>query len=144
MKALFVFILGLVAGVVLQYRFGPPRDDEPPLTEKGSAFDQKLKAWHLTSDDIRADLGKTGEIVRTKSVEAGDKIEDARIHAVIKAKYVLDKDLSNASSIDITVRTGAVLITGTVKTERLIGRAIELAMDTDGVRAVSARLTASP
>ena len=144
MKALLVFIFGLVAGVILQYKFGPPRDDELPLAEHGSAFDQKLKAWHLTSEDIRADLGKTGEVVRTKTVEAGYKIEDARIHAVIKAKYVLDKDLSNASKIDINVRGGAVLITGTVKSERLIGRAIELAMDTDGVGAVSARLSVVP
>ena len=63
---------------------------------------------------------------------------------MIKAKYVLDKDLSNASKIDINVRGGAVLITGTVKSERLIGRAIELAMDTDGVGAVSARLSVVP
>jgi osmotically-inducible protein OsmY len=71
---------------------------------------------------------------------AGEKISDVRILAVIKAKYVLDRDLS-ARDIAVDVSDGAVTLTGTVPSPEFVGRATALALETDGARSVTARLT---
>ena len=100
----------------------------------------KLQDWHLTSDDIKRDLARTGEVVRSKAAVAGEKITDARIQTVIKAKYVLDRDLS-AIDINVDCKDGDVVLNGTVASTDLIGRAAVLALDTNGVRNVTSRLT---
>jgi hypothetical protein len=141
--ALFFFILGLAVGGYAMYHYDQTQGLHPSLARADEKIDQKLVDWHLTKDDIKADLAKTGEVVRTKTAEAGSKITDARIHTVIKAKYVLDRDLS-AVDIEVAVTAGSVALTGTVPSEELIGKAVELAMDTDGVTAVSAHLAVKP
>jgi len=99
----------------------------------------KLEDWHLTPDEIKADLAKTGEVVRTKAHAAGATIADARIVTVIKAKYVLDRDLS-AIDIAVSADSGEVVLAGSVASPELIGRALQLALDTDGVRRVTSKL----
>jgi osmotically-inducible protein OsmY len=122
--------------------------DNPSLADKArdtasdvkDAINEKLTEWHLTPDDIKDDLAKTGEVVRTKTQAVGEKIADARIVTVIKAKYVLDHDLS---AIDISVgsQDGEVALGGTVASPELVGKAIVLALDTDGVRGVTSKIT---
>lgn len=141
--ALFFFILGLAVGGYAMYHYDQTQGLHPSLAPAGDKIDQKLVDWHLTKEDIKADLAKTGDVVRTKAAQAGSKMTDARIHTVIKAKYVLDRDLS-AVDIDVAVTAGSVALTGTVPSEELIGKAVELAMDTDGVTTVSARLAVKP
>lgn len=105
----------------------------------GDAIEDKLAEWHLTGDDIKADLAKTGQVIREKSEVAGEKISDARIVTVIKSKYVLD---SNLSALDISVdcSQGDVTLQGAVASPDLIGRAMALALDTKGVRHVVSKL----
>ena len=103
----------------------------------------KLQEWHLTSDDIKNDLTRTGEVVRTKVLTAGESIADARVLAVIKSKYVLDRDLS-AWDIGVNVDDGNVTLTGKIASQDLIGRAVALALDTEGVRRVASKLTVAP
>lgn len=107
----------------------------------------KLTEWHLTGADIKADLQKGGQVVRTKSAAAGEKIatvaDNARIVALIKTKYVADSDLS-ALKINVDANAGAVTLTGTVASADLIGRAIVLALDTQGVTQVTSLLTIQP
>ncbi len=103
----------------------------------------KLEDWHLTPEEIKADLARTGEVVRTKARAAGETIADARIVAVIKAKYVLDRDLS-ALDLSVSAHAGEVTLTGGVATPELIGRAIQLALDTAGVNRVTSKLTVPP
>ena len=109
----------------------------------GDTISDKLAAWHLAPDDIRADLARTGEVVRAKSQVAGARIADARIVTVIKAKFVLDHYLS-ARDLRVESHDGQVTLAGTVSSPDLIGRAVALALDTDGVRNVASRITAQP
>ncbi|QYM78052.1 BON domain-containing protein [Horticoccus luteus] len=101
---------------------------------------EKLHDWHLTGDDIKADLAKTGEIVRSKAAVVGERMTDARIVTVIKAKYMLDRELS-AFDINIDCRDGHVSLRGSVASPDLAGKAVALALDTDGVTNVKADLS---
>ncbi|HTT57810.1 MAG TPA: BON domain-containing protein [Opitutaceae bacterium] len=154
-NAAIFFLLGLIVGAIgyRQYRrieSGPTTaaaapalaDDRSPQPEPNESLDQKLKDWRLTPGDIKNDLAITGQVVREKSAAVASKIDDARVVAVVKAKYVLDADLS-ALAIEVASDHGAVTLTGTVKTPELVGRATALALDTHGVHKVVARLTVS-
>lgn len=157
--ALLFFLIGAAAGVIgmgLYVERHPPR--ATPLSEQAKsathrAVDQtktmagnvqesiatKLEDWNLTPDDIKADLAKTGRIVRAKTASVGEAMSDARILSVIKAKFVLDADLS-ALAINVDVQDQAVTLRGHVSTPDLIGKAIALALDTDGVTTVTSDL----
>lgn len=111
------------------------------------AISDKLADWHLSGSDIKQDLQKTGEVVRTKAQAAGSSIaaatSNSRIIAVVKAKYTLDKDL-HARDIEVSCDAGNVTLRGTVASEALIGKAVALALDTDGVAQVKSLLTVQP
>lgn len=111
------------------------------------AIVDKFAEWHLTPDEIKEDLGKTGQVVRSKARSAGGSIahatSNARIVAVIKARYTLDNELS-ARTIDIDCDAGKVTLNGTVASTALISKAVALALDTDGVTDVTSKLTVQP
>ncbi|MFA6286535.1 MAG: BON domain-containing protein [Opitutaceae bacterium] len=104
----------------------------------------KIVEWKLTPDDIKADFEKSGRVVREKSVSVGAKsgeiISDARIVTVINGKLLAAADLS-VFKINVDADKGVVSLTGSVKSHALIGRAIALALDTDGVTQVVSLLT---
>jgi osmotically-inducible protein OsmY len=159
MKTLLVFLLGAICGAFVWHLYLEregrtlPAASHSIQSDTANAVDstkeaasnakdsvaEKLREWKLTPDDLKADLARGGEIVRSKAAVAGDKIADARIVTVIKAKYVLDRDLS---ALDITVgcRDGRVSLTGSVVSPNLVGKAIALALDTNGVTNVAANL----
>jgi osmotically-inducible protein OsmY len=126
----------------------PSSPADPSLADKArdtasdvkDEINEKLTEWHLTPDDIKDDLAKTGQVVRTKAQAVGGKIADARIVTVIKAKYVMDHDLS-AIDISVDSQNGAVELGGTVASPELIGKAIVLALDTDGVSGVTSKIS---
>jgi osmotically-inducible protein OsmY len=139
----FIFLLGLVIGGAAVHYYDHNESGETPVaTESSNMRDNisdKLARWHLTSDDIKADLAKTGQVVRENTKVAGDHLNDARIVTLIKAKYVLDKDLS-ALDIHVESQDGLVTLTGTVASAASIGKAVVLALDTSGVHNVTAKL----
>ena len=156
MGKLFFFLLGLLAGGYAVHVY-EHREPAPAPSNAGTGatlgdktrdtaanardtISEKLRDWHLTGDDIKADLAKTGEVVRSKAAVAGDRISDARIVTVLKAKYVLDRDLS-ALDISVDCRDGHVTLTGTVASPDLVGKAVAIALDTSGVTHVVARLS---
>ncbi|MFI5356479.1 MAG: BON domain-containing protein [Opitutales bacterium] len=157
--ALFFFLVGAVAGLIAMGIY-VDRHNHPTPTLAGQAqatasraveqtkavagevqdsLAAKLTEWHLSGDDIKADLAKSGQVVRRKTAAVGTAMTDARILSVIKAKLVLDRDLS-ARAIEIDVDHGAVTLNGSVKSLDLIGRAIALSLDTDGVQTVTSHL----
>jgi hyperosmotically inducible protein len=154
-NALIFFLIGAIAGAFAfrLYQHGESRVPAPsspaPATAEpvapastagiGDSLAQKLKEWKLTPADIQQDLAKTGEVVRSKTAEVGERLDDARVVAVIKAKYVLDSNLS-ALAISVECHDGEVTLGGTVKSAELIGRAVGLALDTHGVHNVVSRL----
>jgi hypothetical protein len=148
MKALFFFILGAFAGAyavhVYDERGGGSSAERPPAGGSvGDSISWRLREWHLGPDDINADLARTGQVFRENAAAAGGRISDVRMAAVIKAKFVIDRDLS-ARDIAVRVDDGRVTLTGTVPSADLIGRATALALDTGGVRNVTARLAVRP
>ena len=136
MKCVVVFVLGVLAGA-----FGL-RYYELHEAARASA-EADLARWHLAPGEVQADLARTGEVVRSRALAVGGDISDVRIAAVIKAKYVLDRDLS-ATDIHVECRDGSVDLDGTVSSPELVGRAVMLALETDGVRHVTARLAVRP
>ncbi len=104
-----------------------------------NAVSDKLTEWKLTPSDIGRDLENGARVVRNKTVAAGEKVasvaDDARIVTVINAKLVADSDLS-AWKIDVDADAGVVTLKGTANSPGSIGKAILLALDTDGVTQV--------
>ncbi len=170
---IIIFVLGVVVGAVgLNYmkerraaevsatavepgRTDPTAPAKPSLLNQArdaaisatDAISDKLSDWRLSSSDIKEDLAKSGEVVRTKAKAAGHSIaaasSNSRIVAVVKAKYTLDKEL-HARDIEVSCDAGNVTLRGTVVNEALIGKAVALALDTDGVIQVKSLLTVLP
>ncbi len=113
-------------------------------TDVKNAVSDKLTEWKLTPSDIGRDLEKGGRIVRNKTAAAGEKVasvaDNARIVTVINAKLVGDTDLS-ALKINVDADAGVVTLKGTAQSPAAIGKAILLALDTDGVTQVISLLT---
>ena len=110
------------------------------------AIHDKLVDWKLTPTDIKADLEKTGRVVRSKAAAVGAKtgevFDNARVVTVINAKLVADSQLS-ALKINVDAADHIVTLRGTAGSTELIGRAVTLALDTDGVTQVISLLTVS-
>ncbi len=140
MKALLFFLIGVLAGAYAVHVYDERERPATSVSGMTGSVEDRLGQWHLSSDDIRADLARTGQVFREKAGVAGEKISDVRILAVIKAKYVLDRDLS-ARDIGVHVSDGAVTLTGTVSSPEFVGRATALALETDGATSVTARLS---
>jgi hyperosmotically inducible protein len=108
---------------------------------------KKLHALNLRPQDIKEDLAHTGQVIRRTAQHAGqavaDGTADARVTAAIKAKIFASKDLS-ALSISVNTTAGVVTLSGTVPTTEAIGKAMLLAMETDGVREVVSTLQVKP
>jgi len=100
---------------------------------------EDFKSWNLSPDNIKDELARTGRVVRDKAENLGTKIADAtadaRITATIKAKLVADPDLS-ALSISVSTTAGQVTLSGSVSSPEKIAKAMQLAMNTDGVQKV--------
>lgn len=103
------------------------------------AITSKLADWNLTPADIQADFAKAGKVVRSKTASARETMSDARIVAVLKGKYAFDSDLS-ALAINIDCAAGRVTLQGRAASADLIGKAIRLALETDGVTEVESLL----
>jgi hyperosmotically inducible protein len=101
----------------------------------------------LRPEQIKDDLARTGRVVRRKARETGqaiaDATADARVTTAIKAKLVANRELS-ALSISVNTTGGIVTLSGTVPSPEAIGKAMLLAMDTDGVSEVICTLQVKP
>jgi hypothetical protein len=107
------------------------------------AFKAKLETLNLNADNIKDELARTGKVVRRKAQDIGERVQDtasdARIVTDIKAKYVADSDIS-AWKISVACDQGHVTLSGTVSAPESIGKAVALALETDGVRDVTYNL----
>lgn len=97
---------------------------------------RKLREWNLTSDDLKRELGQAGDVIKREGKKLGSRLSDAtsdlRVVAEIKAKYARDKQLSGWD-IAVGSKDGHVTLGGTVTSHEQIGRAVAMALDTDGV-----------
>ncbi len=164
------FFNGLVVGIVLGavgYWFVQKKANEHPEAQQryeqsaaqlrdnatdaahnlSDAMRAKLDTLDLRTDEIKDELAKSGQVVRRKAVDIGDKVadaaSDARAVTEIKAKYAADSTLS-AWDISVSCNQGHVALSGTVSSPDDIGRAMALALDADGVRDATSTLVVKP
>jgi len=152
-----ILIIGIAIGAAGMW-FYQSNSDHPQLRSAGDKMEtsarsagntiqDKLKSWHLSGEDIKADMNKTGRVIREKSKQAGQAISDAtadaRITTSIKAALVKDPDLS-AWDISVSTTDGIVTLSGSVSNPDLVGKAMLVAMDTEGVRQVVSTLQIKP
>jgi osmotically-inducible protein OsmY len=109
-------------------------------SEAGDKVAARADDWKLNPDSIKEELARTGQVVRSKAKIVGEKMDDARIVAVIKGKYVLEKSLS-AMEINVDCTDGDVKLTGSVDSADRIAVAVTLALQTSGVHNVVSRLS---
>ena len=149
MKTLFfVLLIGVIAGAS-GWRYYQ-RSQTPTLGQRATSLAErtreaaieakdavvaKAQEWKLDPQNIKDELARTGQVVRSRAIVVGERMDDARIVAVIKGKYVVEKNLS---SFDISVEChdGAVKLTGSVNSPAQIGQAMALALQTNGVHHV--------
>jgi osmotically-inducible protein OsmY len=163
MRAFFNgLVLGILFGIVAYWYFQRQAATHPEAEQRyeqaaaqtmsnatvtahnvSDALRAKLETLDLDTDQIKAELSKTGEVVRRKAQDIGaaavSTASDARAVAEIKSKYAMDSSLS-AWKISVSSNEGHVKLSGTVKSPEDIGKAIALALDADGVRDVTSTI----
>lgn len=105
----------------------------------------RITEWRLTPTEIQADLDSGVTIVRTKDSVVGaptGSTDDEVIETMVKGKLQADSDTSTAM-IDVEADNGEVKLEGSADDAETVGRAIALALDTQGVTRVSADLKVS-
>jgi osmotically-inducible protein OsmY len=152
MKALFCFLLGLAAGIAGYWYFAQPKSKDTVAHAKeevrstATNLSRSLKET-FDGDKIKDELARTGKVIREKAKKAGDAIADAtanaRITAAIKSKLVQDSGLA-AFRIDVDTTDGVVTLSGKVASYDEIGKAMDLALETDGVHKVVSTLQVKP
>jgi osmotically-inducible protein OsmY len=153
MKALFCFLLGLVAGIATYWYVSQPKSQDrnvrlgkDEMRSAATNLSQSMRE-KFDGDRIKDELARTGKVIREKANQAGDAIADAtanaRVTAAIKGKLLEDSGLA-AFKIDVDTTDGVVTLSGTVSSHDEIGRAVDLALATDGVRKVVSTLQVKP
>ena len=157
MKTFLALVLGVAFGAAAVWFYSTYRNDprmrsaeqkvENAAKTTRDAAQDKLRALHLSSEDIKDELARTGRVVRREASEAGhaiaDATADARITGAIKTKLLASRDLS-ALNISVNTTAGVVTLSGFVSSAELISKAILLAMETDGVHEVISTLQVKP
>ncbi len=134
----FLFRLVLVAVLLvgigaffLGYRFTRPAGEPAAgVTGRSPAID---------IDKARQTGVQIGETVATGAAQAQQALNEGSLTAKIKAKMALD-DLVKASAINVDTVEGVVTLTGAIRSEAERKRAVQLARETAGVKAVTDRL----
>lgn len=102
----------------------------------------RLTEWKLNATDIQADLDRGATITRSKSDIVGAPTgasDDDVVETMVKGKLQADTHTSTGK-IDVDAMNGEVTLKGTAANADAIGRAIALALDTQGVTKVSSDL----
>lgn len=113
----------------------------------GEALRAKAEALNLRPEQIKEELARTGRIVRRQARELTDQVADATVDAAttaaIKSKLAADPELS-ALSIGVSTSAGRVTLEGKVANESQIAKAVTLALGTERVVDVTAKLQVKP
>jgi hypothetical protein len=138
----------IVAGVFWLVRGGTLREAGRDVgKEVGAAADKARDA--IADADVEAikdELARTGRVVRRKAsgaaIAVADATRDARTTAAIKTKLALDAQLS---PLDISVDTtnGLVTLAGRADSPEAVARAMQVALEQEGVSEVVSTLQVS-
>jgi hyperosmotically inducible protein len=128
---LVVVILAVAAAFFLGYRFADNGVETPVSAIQATPS--------VNTDKARETGAKIGESVATGAAKAEQALSEGALTAKIKSKMALD-DTVKALSIDIDTEGTVVTLSGTVTSEAVRARALQLARETAGVTAVNDRL----
>ena len=128
---LVVVILAVAAAFFLGYRFADNGVETPV-----SAI-QTTPA--VNTEKARETGAKIGETVATGAAKAEQALSEGALTAKIKSKMALD-DTVKALSIDVDTKGTVVTLSGSVSSEAVRAKAVQLARETTGVTAVTDRL----
>ncbi|PTX95486.1 BON domain-containing protein [Opitutus sp. ER46] len=109
----------------------------------GIATTARIAEWNLKPSDIAADLAADREIIRTKDAGAGaptGKADADVLENLVKGRLNADSAIAPLK-LDVDAnKTGEVKLSGKAKTPEDVGRAIALALDTEGVTKVTSKI----
>ncbi len=105
--------------------------------EHQSAIDaaRKTPGVHTVQDQI--------QVTSTEKQSVGEFFDDTAITAEVKAKILVEKDLS-ALAISVDTVDGVVTLTGSAKSQALADRAEQIARQVKGVKQVDNKLLIEP
>ena len=156
-RVFLALVIGIAIGVAGLWYFSSTqgkanvqsasRQVESAAKSASDAIQDKVRELDLSPQKIKEELAHSGHVMRQKAQEAGHAIDDAtldaRITTAIKAKLVTSRDLPSMS-ISVNTTAGGVTLSGMVNSAEDIGKAMVLAMGTDGVRQVISTLQIRP
>lgn len=99
----------------------------------------RITEWRLAPSELQADLDRGVTIVRTKDTAIGaptGSTDDQVLQTMVKGKIQADSETAKAT-IEVVANNGEVMLKGTADSASTLGRAIALALDTQGVTKVS-------
>ena len=85
--------------------------------------------------ELKQTASETADRIKTESVKAGEKLEDAWLTTKIHAKFVGDREIK-ARDVKVSAQDGVVTLKGRVLNESERQLALTLAKNTDGVKQV--------
>jgi osmotically-inducible protein OsmY len=126
-KTILILLLGILIGV-LGWRYYQ-RTYHPTVAQRTGELVDRTKET----------AAGTTQQAATTAKELGGQLGDAGIIALIKGRFLLDRDLS-ALTISVECTNGQVTLKGTVTAPELVKRAADIARQTKGVTAVTSHL----
>jgi len=148
MKYLVLLVIGVALGAGGYWFFTQP-DSAAKLAEASESAKNKATEMGkdlretLSAPEFKEELERTGKVIREKAKQAGAALADAtanaRLTAAVKAKLVQDAGLAGLK-IDVDVTDGAVTLSGTVASHEANVRAVDLALQTEGVHKVTSTI----
>lgn len=132
--------LALVTAVCLLGGWQPAKPDFAGAYDRVKAgTDRAATAGKYALRDLGRGIVRITDESRPALERAGDAIGDAWITTKVKAQLAANRHVK-ASEIEVTTDHGVVKLAGTVDDALAAERAIQIALETSGVRAVDADL----
>ena len=101
-----------------------------------------MTEWRLSATELKSELDRGTPIERTKESTAGaptGSTDDTVLETMVKGKLQADSKVAKAM-IEVDAQNGQVKLTGTASQADDVGRAIALALDTQGVNKVTSEI----
>lgn len=103
----------------------------------------RMAEWKLNPSDIQDDLNNDKNIIRTKESAAGaptGTADKSVVESMVKGRLEADSDLSALKLRVSADRHGEVTLKGKAHSADEVGRAVALALDTEGVAKVTSKI----
>ena len=109
------------------------------------AIAERIAQWKLSSDEIKSEFDASGRVARSKTLGAGEPtgLMDDLLVTLVSGKLKDDADTS-ALKIAVTANKGVVTLTGSAHSLDQIGKAVALALDTNGANQAISTITLDP